>query len=465
MRELAVWEFDIYALSRKRGHAFGNASPAGAWINDDGATLAIALKEVGREAYGYTLMRRRTDSVWTEGPDFMGHSSLAEVRRAVETQVLGEQETVPVPSGIPARAPLHDLGGRTPSDVFARLSNRSHHPAAWALNQLYLALDRPDKNWASDCQTGNFHTRIWEAQLNASLREQGMLVTQPFESPDFRIETRAGEVAWIEAVTANPPVPYNHLNAKPIEIPTEREQLSFGPAALRFAKTLGNKLDRKYDQLSHVGSSPLMIAIADFHAPASMTWSREGLVGYLYGLGAQEEVIDGVRRAVATRSRHVLGHPDFPTGLFADDRHAELSAVIFSNAATIAKLYRVPISAHGAPEGLRYSRIGMFFDRAPGALRGIPFCFDITSQKYRELWPHGYEPWTAELEVFHNPYAKHPASLELLPEATHWFEHDGELMCSSVYEHSILWSSTLITNLDKPAPSLADFERVTQSEE
>jgi hypothetical protein len=32
--------------------------------------------------------------------------------------------------------------------------------------------------------------------------------------------------------------------------------------------------------------------------------------------------------------------------------------------------------------------------------------------------------------VFHNPYARHPVPHELLPEATHWFEHDGEKICS-----------------------------------
>jgi hypothetical protein len=306
---------------------------------------------------------------------------------------------------------------------------------------------------------------MWEAQLNASLREQGLLVTQPFESPDFRIEVRSGEVGWIEAVTANPATPFNHVNAGSPQIPEERAELFFGPAALRFAKTLGNKLARRYDQLPHVASSPFMLAVADFQGPASMTWSREGLIGYLYGEGAREDVVDGERRAVPMPFPHILGHPGFPTGLFASDRHAELSAVIFSNAATLPKLYRVPISAHGAPEGLRYTRVGMFFDRNPGALRGIPFALDITSNEYRSLWPHGYEPWTAELEVFHNPFAKHPASLDLLPEATHWFRQDGELICSSVYEHSILWSTTMITTANMPAPTVDDFENLNQGGE
>jgi hypothetical protein len=284
-----------------------------------------------------------------------------------------------------------------------------------------------------------------------------LLVTQPCESPDFRIENRLGGEAWVEAVTANPSVPYNHVNAPRSAPPAAPEEIFFGAAALRFAKTLGNKLGRRYDELPHVAGKPFMIAIADFQAPASMVWSREGLIGYLYGEGAQVVEIDGERRAVATPASYLLGTSGFPAGLFANDGHTELSAVIFSNACSIAKLNRVAVSGRGAPEGLRYTRIGNFFDRTPGALKGIPFCLDVTSDEYRDLWPHRYEPWSAELEVFHNPFARHPAPFALLPEATHWFEQDGERVCRSVYATSILWSQTLISDAEMPAPRLEDF--------
>ncbi|MGA0534291.1 MULTISPECIES: hypothetical protein [Hansschlegelia] len=200
-----------------------------------------------------------------------------------------------------------------------------------------------------------------------------------------------------------------------------------------------------------------MIAIADFHAPASMIWSREGLIGYLYGLSAEKAQVDGRPQAVARSSQRLRGPSAFPAGLFTDDRCSELSAIIFSNACSIAKLNRVAVSGLGAPTGLRYTRVGMFFDRTPGALAGIPFCHDVTSAEYRGLWPHGYEPWSAELEVFHNPFARHRVPIELIPEAAHWFDQDGDLTCSSVHETSILWSQTMITEESARAPGLADF--------
>ena len=66
------------------------------------------------------------------------------------------------------------------------------------------------------------------------------------------------------------------------------------------------------------------------------------------------------------------------------------------------------MSAGALTKGLRYVRFGKFYDQTPGALEGIPFCLDITSDEYRALWPQGYEPWSAELEIFHNPFARFP---------------------------------------------------------
>jgi len=83
------------------------------------------------------------------------------------------------------------------------------------------------------------------------------------------------------------------------------------------------------------------------------------------------------------------------------------------------------------------------FDRTPGALAPTQFDLDILSDEYAALWPHG-EAWCVELEVYHNPLATRPMAFDLIPGATHWFELNGELVCSTVWEHQVLSS---ITNL------------------
>jgi hypothetical protein len=53
--------------------------------------------------------------------------------------------------------------------------------------------------------------------------------------------------------------------------------------------------------------------------------------------------------------------------------------------------------------------------------------------------------------------ARYPVPFELVPEATHWFDKDGEMSCSAIYEHSVLWSQTLILNQEDRIPRLEDF--------
>ncbi|WP_037427091.1 MULTISPECIES: hypothetical protein [Sinorhizobium] len=456
MKELPHGILNTYALALPRGHAFGMRPPCESWQSDDGLSIGIIRRDVDTDELGIMVRRRRLDHVWITVVEDRPIPTLVEARVAL-SGLLIDKPPEPLPPNTAPRPALYDFEGRTLSDAFKVLSTRSHRVAAWMMNQLYLSLPHPDKNWTGDCQTGNFHTRLWEAQLLAAFREQGLLVEQPHPSPDFRIENRLGGEAWVEAVTANPIVPYNHVNAPPSEQPDDKEELSSGAAALRFAKTLGSKLQRDYPSLPHVAGKPFAIALADFHAPASMVWSREALISYLYGMRAYTADVDGKRIAISVPMTELLGPSKFPAGLFASDRQSDLSAVIFSNACSIAKLNRVGVTLGAKTDGLRYMRIGQLFDRTPGALEGISFCLDIRSKDYLSLWPQGSEPWSAEMEVFHNPFARCKLPKELLPEATHWFEEAGELVCSSYYETSVLWSQSLILDEDARIPTLDDF--------
>lgn len=457
MQPIPDEKFALFALSLPRGHGFGDRVPVGFWGDADDQACGVTTRHAADRSFGLLAMRRRIDQVWvvTAEEDGLASLEIAEARLATCLRI-GEPPE-PVPSGVAPRPSLMDLNGRRPGDVFSLIFQPPRHWGRFALNELYLAMPKPDPNWASDCQTANTHTRMWEAILLAALREQGIEVTQPKASPDFHIRNRRGGEAWIEAVTANPSTPYSHVNAPPSLPPAEADARFFGPAAVRFAKTIGNKLQRRYDEMPDVEGKPFMLAVADFHAPGSMVWSREALIGYLYGEGSELAMIGGRPVARSISAERLQGATGFAAGLFANADNAGLSAVIFTNACTLAKLSRVPISGGAQAGRYRYTRIGRFFDRRPGAVEGAHFCLDVTSEAYRSLWPHGCEPWAAEFEVFHNPYARHPVSRALLPEATHWILVDGERVCQPFYETSILSSRTLITDIDQPPPCLEDF--------
>lgn len=453
MLELPPGKFDVYALALPRGHGFGDRPPCEAWETADGKACAIVTRHAEDDSLGLIVMRRREDGVWEITCETLGFADLEVARERAGVEMREGAPPEPLPPSVLRRTPLYDLQGRTPSEVFKLLTAKSHRNVAWLLNQLYLSLPKPDRNWAADCQTENFHTRLWEAQLLASFREQGILVTQSFESPDFRLENRKGGVAWVEAVTANPQMRYEPVGAMPSVQPECMDELFLGSAALRFAKTIGSKLQRGYADMEHVAGHPFAIALTDFHAPASMVWSREALVGYLYGISARAMEIDGKRVAVGREVHRLLGVTGFPAGLFRNDAHAELSAIIFTNACALSKFNRVALT-WGMPSHVgRYVRYGKFYDRSPGALDGIPFCLDILSEGYRALWPQSREPWSAELEVFHNPFARNPLPRALLPEATHWLEVDGSMDRLPYYETGILWSRSLILRSDDPVPT------------
>lgn len=187
---------------------------------------------------------------------------------------------------------------------------------------------------------------------------------------------------------------------------------------------------------------PFAIALADFHAPGSMTWSREALPAYLYGQHAVVEERGGVRVAAGRSNAVLLGPDSIPAGLFRDPANAGLAAVLFSNAATIAKFNRMGFLAGARPEGVSITRTGLLFDRTPGALEPIDFSLDIASPEYAALWPETGETWSLELEVYHNPLARHPLPFELLSECTHWFERGGEIICAAFHEKTVLASTS-----------------------
>ncbi|MBN5086738.1 hypothetical protein JY460_01210 [Stenotrophomonas maltophilia] len=458
MKQLPHCVFNVYALALPRGLGFGDNPPRSIWASADGVTVCALTKNTASGRFGVLVMRRREDEVWVvlrrEDDAFTEAEAMDIIQQACD-EVAGK---VPLPPGTKRRPPLPPLEGKNPSNVFKLLGQRHRERGAWVLNQLYLAMPNPDDNWASDCRTDSFHTRLWEALLFASLREQGLLVMQDVPSPDFHVSNRKGGEAWIEAVTTNPPVRYDHANAVEVPPPLERMERMLGPAAVRFAKTIKSKLEKCYTRMPHVQGKPFVLAVADFHAPGSMVWSRTALVSYLYGFAAHEVGVEREKVAVSETADYLLGEQKIPAGLFLTEEGEELSAVIFSQGATIAKLSRVPVSFGGPTGDYRYVRIGEFADFRPGALRGKPFSMNVNSDEYRALWaPYDYEPWTAEMEVFHNPNAKHPLNTDLLPEATHWLPVDGVLDCRCFFKESILKSHTLVQKASDPVPKVEDL--------
>ena len=227
----------------------------------------------------------------------------------------------------------------------------------------------------------------------------------------------------------------------PAPRPADLDEITFGAPAVRFAKTLQTKMDRRYWEMSHVVDQPFAIAIADFHLPGSMTWSPASLQSYLYGRRIVVEQENGFRRARSEVVDRLRGAQHIQSGFFRQSNAGHVSAVIASNGATLAKFNRMGFLAGWKPPGLKMERSGIFFDHSGDRMQPKEFCVDLDDPAYQQLWPFG-ECWCLELEVYHNPQALHPISREFFPGATHFFERDGDIVFESPWENRVLASAT-----------------------
>ena len=88
--------------------------------------------------------------------------------------------------------------------------------------------------------------------------------------------------------------------------------------------------------------------------------------------------------------------------------------------------------------------MGIRVDPDPNAAHGRNF--------YEEVSPEDYsEGWADELQLFHNPKAKHPLRKDVFTGITQHFFEDGQHVSYSSGE-PVLSSRTLITGIDPGDP-------------
>jgi hypothetical protein len=112
--------------------------------------------------------------------------------------------------------------------------------------------------------------------------------------------------------------------------------------------------------------------------------------------------------------------------------------VLFSNAGTLAKFDRMGVVAGFAPPSHKYHRVGLAYDADPNAVVGTSFSKDVSSVDYEEHW-------SDELQIFHNPKAKHPFAEGAFGGITQHFFTDGEPRTVSF--GGVIASWTLIVKL------------------
>ena len=334
---------------------------------------------------------------------------------------------------------------------FKELAERpGRAPARAVVKEIGPWLAPSDPHFVQEFQFNQFDQRLWELYLWAAFRELGFDVKQ-LESPDF-ICSAPGIAFTVEATTVAPSQAGPLATHPNPQTPDEVKAFLANYMPIKFGSSLTTKLNKVDAQGKHyweredtVGK-PFVLAIADFHkradqdSPGSMTFTHSALWPYLYGHRVEWEMVDGelVVRPIRNQS-HTFGQKNIPSGFFDQPGAENVSAVLFSNAGTIAKFDRMGVVAGFAAPNQRYQRIGIRYNPDPNAVRGIPFSEDVSDPGY-------IEGWSDELQIFHNPNAKIPLDHAWLSGlAQFYFTEDKQF--SIIPDHHVWSSMTMLMHL------------------
>ena len=285
-----------------------------------------------------------------------------------------------------------------------------------------------DGKFVEEFQT-TFNSAFWELYLFAVLKKYRLEVDFSKTRPDFCIPGRNMIIEATVASNAHVAEPeHARLAALP---PSNLNEFNF-KSILRLSNSLAEKhrkYIRSYAQLDHVKGQSYVIALTNFDQPYSYLACQRPIEAVLHGYYVDEE------RFIATNGREgrlegeqlqrVFKDNGSPVelGIFSSPAHCEISAVLFSNCATLGKVRA--LSSDPNPEivftAVRYNPAGV-----------QPHVIMEPKARYTESLLDG-------LRVYHNPFAsrpldpalfRHPSVFQSYYEGGDWVyeTREGQLM-------------------------------------
>lgn len=306
------------------------------------------------------------------------------------------------------------------------MSGMAHSAAREMLNQVYNSIPDIDNAFINHFQAEGFDSRLWELYLIATFQEFNFDIIREHVSPDLEL-VKANTKLFVEAVSTNPPnrVEVRNKLEELEKLSTEDKFLEFMSNlsknnTIRMATSLRKKMLKKYDELDWVKGNPFVIAIAPFHHSMIHWLSDNDVMNYLYGIDHQwyhdengKLIIDEQQIEV-----HTSKNKSVKSGFFNLIETQHISAVIFSNSATISKFNRIGKLKGLGEDKVKMIRIGNAYDHDPNASLPIPFSYIVGENGPKETWAQG-------MVMFHNPNAKHPIDRDLFPDIVHGYYKDG----------------------------------------
>jgi hypothetical protein len=398
------------------------------WSVDNDRFIGAVCLDLSDETWAWMLLARDSDNLFrgiSQGMDLETQTEASEALRqemvtlAADTQSSFPQDDVVKPGNIKNLVELAVPAGKMSPEFRILIESLGFSPAKQLLQEFSSVFTDVDGNFVEQFQTSGFNSRLWELYLDLLLREEGFHRVKEYDRPDFCV-IRDGIPIAIEAVTVNPSDKHNLPEGRSFE-DSQKILEDFMP--MRFSGPLNTKLNKRYWELPHMNGVPLIIAIQDFFAPASMTWSLGALRRYLYGISAEGFLHeDGTVGAKYTKvEKHSWEGKKLSSGFFQLPGAENISAVIANPSATLSKFNRMGKEAGMGDPRVRMRRVGRQWDPDPKSPVPIIFDYEVSSERPRERWGEG-------LAVFINHNAKNRLPLGFFDAGETHVMKEGEVV-------------------------------------
>jgi hypothetical protein len=252
-----------------------------------------------------------------------------------------------------------------------------------------------DGKFVIEFQT-TFNSSFWELYIFAVLTKFGFTVDFSFAAPDF-VVVQPYQFC-IEAVTAQASV--GTPNEWEVRLKTFfgdmknlQQAALVDQATVRLANAISGKYEKfskQYSQLQHVVGKPFVLAVAPFEQPFFFMQLNRAINRVLFGYDGERNAEPGKSESQWMRTIKKPNGSDIPLAYFTNPGMENLSAILFSNTATFAKVQALTRSTD--------------FKRVVRALR-----FDAATRKLVQTVHEGtdyHETLLDGLSVYYNPFAK-----------------------------------------------------------
>jgi hypothetical protein len=267
-----------------------------------------------------------------------------------------------------------------------------------------------DGKFIKEFQT-TFNGSFWELYIFACCKELGFNVNFGFGAPDFVIDNFHNEFCIEARIASNARGEKAEWEAD-VKIHTPPEQL-LETAVIRLSNAMQSKHQKyleSYQTLAHVKSRPFVIALSPFEQPFFYAQNDHAIRQVLFGY---DRVGPGGEHQFRQTAFKASGAP-VELGLFTSNKMPEISAVIFSNTATLSKVHAL----NGDMSQLIYFSALTFNQKGPE-----PILKHYEKTEYRESLLDG-------LYVFHNRHALYPLPFN-------YFDHDDVTQGALVGDSSV----------------------------